>query len=894
MNARTPSLKPRIRGAASLGRKALVLISTLLTLACVPAHAEILLSEAFSYPDGPVVSAPATQWQNQEGAAGQIEVLGGKLALRDGGFEVVSALLAGRPHTAGTLYTGFTVRFFDLPSGVSHFAAFNAENGLRNLGRLYATTEGAAPGYLRIGLSTFRNPLNNTVPVDLSPYQEFRVVLRYEPQTLGVTVWVNPVTEAEGGVQPQEDFSTFPSPISSLVFRQNPDTGDGRLTLMVDNLVVATTFAEAKDAPPGFIWEYTVQNGSATITRFLGGTGPDVVMPETLGGAPVRSFRPGMFQFGIQPGLNLTLPSGITNISEGEFQFSRLSNVTFLGPIRAIPFGAFFGCSRLVSVTYPDTVTSIGDGAFSSCPNLRDIRLPAGLTRIGADAFWFCRSLKTNEGRLTIPASVTVIGDRAFRGCASLEAIEVDPLNASFSSLDGVLFNKTQTILLVCPAARSGTFAIPETVTTIRISAFADCKKLTGMTIPESIRALPDNAFGGCTGLTRLDLPSGLTSLGTRVFSGTGLTNVSLPAGVRTIPGDAYGSCPGLVSVTIPDHITRVDTGAFANCDNLTDITVPSTVTTLGAGFMSGASLTRINVEELNPNYASVDGVLFNKAGTTLLAYPRAKPGNYQIPDGVRIIGVTTFAGATFSSLTIPASVTSIQERAFEFCPQLTSLVIPDTVTSLGVACFQFCDQLTSVRVGRGITTLPANAFSFCPMLSDVKLPDTLRTIADQAFFRCLGLHRITIPASVRTLGVLIFDRDFYDDTNILEVYFEGNRPTIGLTSPFGYSASEEFGPTVYYRAGTTGWGAIFASRPTVLWDPRVTTGDGTPGIRDGKFGFTITGAAGLSVAVEACTDLANPVWVRLGTQVLTDGKRPFVDADSAIQPSRFYRFQFP
>lgn len=875
------------------------MISALLTFASLPAHAEVLLSEAFSYPDGPLVNAPATKWQNQEGTSGQIEVAGGKLALKDGGFEVVSALLAGQPYSSGTLYAGFTVRFFDLPSGVSHFAAFNAENGLRNLGRLYATTEGAAPGYLRIGLSTFMNPLNNTVPVDLSPYQEFRVVLRYEPQSLGVTVWVNPVTEAEGGVQPREDFSTFPSPISSLVFRQNPDTGDGRLTMLMDNLVVATTFAEAKDAPPEFIWEHTVQNGSATITRYLGGTGPEVVMPETLGGVPVRSFLPGTFQFRLPPGANLTLPSGITNISLGEFINQSLTKVTFLGPIRAIPDGAFANCYSLVSVTYPDTLTSIGDNAFQSCRELRDISLPAGLTRIGSFAFLSCSSLKTNQDALTIPAAVTTIGDRAFSGCARLEAFEVDPLNTAFTSLDGVLLNKAQTILITCPGAKAGTFAIPETVTTIRISAFADCKKLTGVTIPESIKALPENAFGGASGLTRLGLPSGLTSLGLSVFANSGLTNVSLPAGVRTIPGSAYQGCSGLVTVTLPEQITRVDAYAFGGCNNLTEINIPPTVSNLGAEFVSGARLTGINVDELNPAYASVDGVLFNKGRTTLLAYPTGKPGNYQVPDGIRIIGVAAFARAAFTSLTIPASVTSLQERAFEFCPQLTALVIPDTVTSLGVACFQYCDQLASVRVGRGITTLPANAFASCTKLSSVHLPDTLRTIGDGAFGACPALRRITIPVSVRSLGVGVFHDNFNfpegeETIGIERIYFAGNAPTAGPQA-LTLGASHAGGPiSVYYRTGTTGWKAEFAGRPAVLWDPQVATGDGAPGIRDGKFGFTITGTSGLSVAVEACTDLADPVWAPLGIQVLTDGNSPFVDADGANQPSRYYRLQFP
>ena len=102
------------------------------------------------------------------------------------------------------------------------------------------------------------------------------------------------------------------------------------------------------------------------------------------------------------------------------------------------------------------------------------------------------------------------------------------------------------------------------------------------------------------------------------------------------------------------------------------------------------------------------------------------------------------------------------------------------------------------------------------------------------------------------------------------------------------------YGPTIYYRAGTTGWKATFAGRPTVLWDPQAATGDGGPGVRDGKFGFTVTGAAGMAVAVEACSDLGNPVWLLLGIHTLANGSSPFTDSDGANHPARYYRFHLP
>lgn len=493
-------------------------------------------------------------------------------------------------------------------------------------------------------------------------------------------------------------------------------------------------------------WRFSVGGGSVTVTGYSGAD-TNVVVPEILGGFPVtRIGGPQVLQgpasFFTR---NLTLPASVTNIATGAFANAGLTNLTILGPVQAIPDGMCFYAQRLASVTLPDTVTtigrdafascsqlagialpdgltSIGDGAFANCSRLLDVSLPAGLTWIGPRAFWFCSSLKPNQGRLTIPAAVTTIGDRAFRGCAQLEAFEVDPLNTSFTSRDGVLFNQAQ---------------------------------------------------------------------------------------------------------------------------------------------------------------------------TTLWAYPRGRPGNYQIPDGVRIIGVTAFAGAAFTSLTIPASVTSIQERAFESCDQLAALVIPDTVTTLGLACFQNCRQLASVRVGRGLTTLPANVFSACTNLSSVHLPDTLRTISDLAFFQCLALRSIVIPASVRTLGTGVFEPQFYSDdpVGLASIYFEGNRPAAGpqalVNQPF------EHGPTVYYRAGTTGWLEEFAGRPTALWDPQVAF-EAAFGVKEGKMGFTLTGAPGLVIVVEASMTLTSPIWAVLGTLTLTGGRAEFQDPAGADGVARFYRFRSP
>ena len=98
----------------------------------------------------------------------------------------------------------------------------------------------------------------------------------------------------------------------------------------------------------------------------------------------------------------------------------------------------------------------------------------------------------------------------------------------------------------------------------------------------------------------------------------------------------------------------------------------------------------------------------------------------------------------------------------------------------------------------------------------------------------------------------------------------------------------------VYYLPGTTGWTSSFADRPAVLWNPEALTVDASFGVNAGQFGFTITGTGGLLITVEASADLANPVWIPVGTNTLSGGSSYFSDAEWASYPMRVYRLRSP
>ena len=328
------------------------------------------------------------------------------------------------------------------------------------------------------------------------------------------------------------------------------------------------------------------------------------------------------------------------------------------------------------SVTYNGTtysVTSIGDYAFMFCRGLTSVTIPNSVTSIGDHAFYECSSLTS----VTIPNSITSIGEGAFGGVNNIiysGTATGSPWGAKCVNgyVDGYLVysDDTKTTLLGCSAAASGTIVIPNSVTSIGESAFAECSSLTSVTIPNSVASIGDYAFYDCSGLTSVSIPNSVTSIGNGAFYGcSGLTSVTIPNSVTSIGNGAFSGCSSLTSVTIPNSVASIGGSAFSGCSSLTSVTIPSSVTSIGSRALSGCrSLTSVT-----------------------------------IPNSVTSIGNYAFENcSSLTSVTIPNSVTSIGEGAFLYCSSLTSVTIPNSVTSIGDGAFYGCSSLTSIYVPCG------------------------------------------------------------------------------------------------------------------------------------------------------------------------------------------------
>jgi hypothetical protein len=210
--------------------------------------------------------------------------------------------------------------------------------------------------------------------------------------------------------------------------------------------------------------------------------------------------------------------------------------------------------------------------------------------------------------------------------------------------------------------------------------------------------------------------------------------------------------------ITIPstlggNSVTIITPAAFYGSAALTSVTIPASVTSIGdSAFYNCTGLTEILVNGDNSNYASVDGVLYNKGITVLIQYPK---------------------GNTRTSFTIPDSVTTIGLTAFYGSTALTTINFPSYVTSIGASAFGSCTGLTSVIIGSGVTSIGYHAFYGCTSLTSVTIPYSVTSIGDYAFLECTKLTSVIMGRADTTIG-----NNLMNNNNFRTAYSTGKAGT--------------------------------------------------------------------------------------------------------------------
>ncbi len=466
------------------------------------------------------------------------------------------------------------------------------------------------------------------------------------------------------------------------------------------------------------------------------------------------------------------------------------------------------------SITIPESfeiggveysVTKIGDYAFKSCSNLTSI---------------------------TIPASVIEISPLAFVGCDVTLNIEG---NTNYSAEDGVLFNNDRTVLIGCYKPLTS-YSIPSTVKTIELFP---CPSLTSVSIPSSVETIDSAAFADCSSLTSVTTASNadysdaclyFISNGIKYkvlcidsvevvkhsYTGEVIVAASVTAGsefkIVSIAPEAFKDCTGLTAIQIHINVRRVGANAFSGCDKLTSITINSPADFSSAGL-------RFTKNNYKYKVLTQDNVMFD-------THNHIASANVVVPETVTFGNTFTITGIGFealaghpelTSVTIPNTVTFIDNGAFDCSTGLKSINIPKSVTKIGSQVFYLCSSITSLTVesdadfsksdlqfskdGIYYTVLSKNTVEVANIFyksnanlykGDVVIPEkvnpgsefTVVGIAVRAFKSSEGLTSVTIPNSVKSIGANAFE----GCKNMTSVTIPSSVTTIGQSAFYGCS----------------------------------------------------------------------------------------------------------
>lgn len=603
---------------------------------------------------------------------------------------------------------------------------------------------------------------------------------------------------------------------------------------------------------------YSVSDGAVTITGYTG-SGGNVTIPSEIEGKPVTSIGNRSFSYCTNL-TSITLPDSVTSIgsyvfsycsgltsiilstcvtSIGDYSFSsctRLASINIPNSVTSIGYAIFMGCDKLTSITVdennqyysshgsvlynkaqteivcypagitgaytlPNSITSIGDCAFYSCKELTTITIPNGLIRIGSNAFYECVGLTS----IFIPDNVSEIGNYAFSACRGLTSIAVDGDNQYYSSHEGVLFNKTKTTLLCCPAGIIGTYALPNNVSNIEEGAFFNCFNLTSITTLNNVTTIGDHAFSNCLVLTDITLPNSLTKIGYGTFFACrSLARISIPNSVTSIGDFAFNLCEGLTTIAIPNGVTSIGNYAFSECtgldsayfygnapDNFGNDVFTWVDPNFSIYYLEGTNgwtnpwhgypaapfdlsatptptptwtptPTITPISSPMPSSPIADFKYVVNGNTVTITGYTGSGGNVVIPsviDGkpVTYIGLAAFSVCTnLTGVVLPDSVTGIGDWAFYRCSNMTSITLPNNLISIGENAIAEC-SITSVTLPNSLTSIGQNGFRDCINLTSITLPNSLTKIGDRSFWGCQSLTSVAIPAGVVSLGYLTF-----------------------------------------------------------------------------------------------------------------------------------------
>ncbi len=342
------------------------------------------------------------------------------------------------------------------------------------------------------------------------------------------------------------------------------------------------------------------------------------------------------------------------------------------GTVSIAPF-AFEANNVITSLTLPEGVEYIGGYAFRSCQNLKTVKLPSTLKKIDGQAFENCSKLTD----VNFPEGLEVIGWGAFQGTGikslKLPNTVTDIVYATFAGSDIEDIDMPDSVVSLGGHDFDGTpweKAQPDGVVyadNVLYSYKGMMSENTKVDIKDGILSIGGYAFDGRKNLVEITFPEGLQEIGGWAFANCkGLTSLNFPSTLRTIKAGAFANCANIRDIYFGESLETIYGSAFRECTSITSINLPATVKDINVFAFSGcSSLEEINVDENNPYYSSIDGILYNKEGTKVIYCPPAKAGVITLEKNVTEIGDYAFAESKATKIIVKNDEVEIGNYAF-------------------------------------------------------------------------------------------------------------------------------------------------------------------------------------------------------------------------------------
>ncbi len=277
--------------------------------------------------------------------------------------------------------------------------------------------------------------------------------------------------------------------------------------------------------------------------------------------------------------------------------------------------------------------------------------------------------------------------------------------------------------------------------------------------------------YKGDKNATELEIPSKfgeftVTEIGHKVFSEFyDATKITIPDSVKIIGTSAFELCVSLEEIILPASLEKIGNTAFSECRELSAIYIPSNVSEIGICVFTGcSSLEEIIVDEHNENYVSDNsGVLLNKDKTQLIQYPLgSERSDYTLPDSVVSISDYAFEKANYlENVTFSSNLETLGNYALQGS-SIKEAIFKNNLKQIGNYAFNESD-LESITLGDSLETIGNSAFSWCLSLKEIKIPSSVKTIGQSAFYMCAALENIIVEdenASYSSQDGVLFNKD--------------------------------------------------------------------------------------------------------------------------------------